>query len=444
MTILYHSHESLFLRWRGTVLPRTWKLTFFTGALALGLCYVYDLERKTVKRGGEASMSFHLFHDAEAFFGLATTFVTFILGFFNSNVYGRWWKLRELVGTVVGKSNDTALLLATYCDGEDPASRKSVREIVRYLGLAQAVLYLAARGEDNEEGLDSLCQKKNASGQAGQLLQKGSKEYKALQSCACAKYSVVYGWLMRTAKHAAENGHLKPMPDTVLYMINMNVSMARGAAADVIMYRNTPIPIAYTHLLEVFVKIYVLIAPVALVPLLLWMAPPVVMLVTFFFYGFLKLGRMMFNPFKDEADSFPTAEYLDDTIDTMVEMIKWIPVGVPTPIGASGESPCSSPGCQAEMAMEMESCPNTPMPDFQDVGDVRGGPDLGAALIDSLEHQGLVQTPPEITKADGIKLVLPPGAVGGASIETLRQRPSQNSSNVSCGSQADWRRASLC
>ena len=48
MTILYHSHESLFLRWRGTVLPRTWKLTFFTGALAFGLCYVYDLERKTV------------------------------------------------------------------------------------------------------------------------------------------------------------------------------------------------------------------------------------------------------------------------------------------------------------------------------------------------------------------------------------------------------------
>jgi len=286
------------------------------------------------------------------------------------------------------------------------------------------------------EGLDSVCQKKNASGVAGQLLQKDSKEYVALKSCKCAKYSVVYGWLMRTAKHAAEKGHFKPMPDTVLYMINMNVSVARGAAADVIMYRNTPIPIAYTHLLEVFVKIYVLIAPVALVPLLLWMAPPVVMLVTFFFYGFLKLGRMMFNPFKDEADSFPTAAYLDDTIDTMVEMVKWIPFGVPNPI-LSLES-CDSPGYQ----MEMETCPNTPMPDFQDVdGD---GPDLGAALIDSLDHEGLAQTPPEIAKAKGIKLVLPPGAVGGASIETLRQRPSQNSSTVSCVSQADWRRASLC
>ena len=91
----------------------------------------------------------------------------------------------------------------------------------------------------------------------------------------------------------------------------MNVTLMRGAAADVMMYRNTPIPMAYTHLLEVFVKIYVLVSPVALVPTLLWVAPPVSMLVTFFFYGFLKLGRMMFNPFKDEPDSFPTTEYLE-------------------------------------------------------------------------------------------------------------------------------------
>ena len=84
-------------------------------------------------------------------------------------------------------------------------------------------------------------------------------------------------------------------------MINIDVSVMRGAAADVMMYRNTPIPMAYTHLLEVFVKIYVLIAPIALVPVLLWVAPIVSMLITFFFYGFLKLGRMMFNPFKDEA-----------------------------------------------------------------------------------------------------------------------------------------------
>jgi len=120
------------------------------------------------------------------------------------------------------------------------------------------------------------------------------------------------------------------MDDTVLYMVNVNVQLMRQAAQDMMMYKKTPIPIAYTHLLEVFVKIYVLTAPVALVPLLLWMAPPVVMLVTFFFYGFLSLGRMMFDPFKDEPDSFPTADWLDELLGSMHEMVELVPGGVPT------------------------------------------------------------------------------------------------------------------
>jgi len=53
------------------------------------------------------------------------------------------------------------------------------------------------------------------------------------------------------------------------------------------------------------------------------------MLVTFFFYGFLKLGRMMFNPFKDEADSFPVWTMLDDTIVSMNEMLTHVEGGCP-------------------------------------------------------------------------------------------------------------------
>jgi len=54
------------------------------------------------------------------------------------------------------------------------------------------------------------------------------------------------------------------------------------------------------------------------------------MLVTFFFYGFLTLGRMMLNPFKDELDSFPAATFLDDTIESMAEMVKWFPPDAPS------------------------------------------------------------------------------------------------------------------
>ena len=75
---------------------------------------------------------------------------------------------------------------------------------------------------------------------------------------------MAYGWFMKRINQLRSRKQLPYMPDTAMYMINIDVSLMRGAAADVMMYRNTPIPMAYTHLLEVFVKIYVLIAPAAL------------------------------------------------------------------------------------------------------------------------------------------------------------------------------------
>lgn len=49
---------------------------------------------------------------------MLTTFVTFVLGFFNSNVFQRWWRLRELCGTVNGRTVDTTVLLASYVSTE--------------------------------------------------------------------------------------------------------------------------------------------------------------------------------------------------------------------------------------------------------------------------------------------------------------------------------------
>jgi len=263
MTILYHSHESLFSRWQGTVLPRAWKLTLFTGVLSFFLCTVYNEHRQTVKRGGSATFSFHLFHDAESFFGMATTFVTFILGFFNASVFGRWWKLRELVGTLIERSVDTSRILTADLDCEDSASREIVHELVRYLALGLAVSLQAACGEDTAEDLDKLCLKDF---KGRKLLQKDGIEYAILKESKAANYNVVYGWfLKKLAQTIPINKSMRPseyIRDK--YMMTVSGQLLREAAGEIMMYKNTPIPLAYTHLLEVFVKIYVLTAPVAL------------------------------------------------------------------------------------------------------------------------------------------------------------------------------------
>jgi len=87
-----------------SVLPDVWRMCAFTVCLAFLLCQVYNPIRRAVRDGQKKTLLFYLFHDCDAFFTMCTTFVTFILSFFNATVYSRWWRLRELCGTVNGKT----------------------------------------------------------------------------------------------------------------------------------------------------------------------------------------------------------------------------------------------------------------------------------------------------------------------------------------------------
>jgi predicted membrane chloride channel (bestrophin family) len=57
------------------------------------------------------------------------------------------------------------------------------------------------------------------------------------------------------------------------------------------------VPLAYTHLLEMMVVMYVLMAPIGLVPRLLWMAVPGCFVTTLIFYGFMCVGPSSPSPY---------------------------------------------------------------------------------------------------------------------------------------------------
>lgn len=87
-----------------SVLPDVWRMCAFTVCLSFLLCQVYNPIRRAVRDGQKKTLLFYLFHDCDAFFNMCTTFVTFILSFFNATVFTRWWRLRELCGTVNGRT----------------------------------------------------------------------------------------------------------------------------------------------------------------------------------------------------------------------------------------------------------------------------------------------------------------------------------------------------
>jgi hypothetical protein len=76
--------------------------------------------------------------------------------------------------------------------------------------------------------------------------------------------------------------HLNP---TVFSLYRLTCERATSAAEDLMMHINQQIPLAYYHLLEVMVTLYILITPIALVPSLLWVAVAVAPIVSLFFYG---------------------------------------------------------------------------------------------------------------------------------------------------------------
>uniref|UniRef100_A0A7S4BG64 Bestrophin homolog n=1 Tax=Chrysotila carterae TaxID=13221 RepID=A0A7S4BG64_CHRCT len=245
-----------------TVLPAVWRMGFFTMTLSLLLCHIYNPMRRSVRDGGKKTLLFYIFQDCDAFFSICTSFVTFILGFSNATVFQRWWRLRELCGTVNGKTVDTAVLISSYARRES-----DLDELFRLLWLAHALHVHSIHNSETDSTLDDLIQEG--------LLREGV-EADALRSCttlaSSTPLSIVYGWFTTKLRESIIRDVPPPMQAAVLTLVQTNISAMRGAAADVLMYLSTPVPLAYTSLLEFMVTIYVLMAPLGLVPRLLWMA----------------------------------------------------------------------------------------------------------------------------------------------------------------------------
>jgi predicted membrane chloride channel (bestrophin family) len=296
----YDPQVSLLWNFSGTVLPRVWPMVFVTSGLSLALCFYFDEIRALVKQEDDphfpinldrrVKMIFYLYKDAEVFLSYATTFLTFILGFFNSVAYTRWWKFRELTGVVLGRTSDTVVMIASHVT-EGPADKlaQTRHELCRLLLLA-----LECHLQDAHLHSDLI------DGRLVGIISPTSREFRALKQLDKARYSVVYGWFLHRLNRAVADGHIAAATVSSVHVsIQANVTLMRGACADVKMFQNQQIPMPYVHLLELLVTVYVFIAPGALVNKLLWVAPVVSGFFTLFFYGFFILGtKILLDPFE--------------------------------------------------------------------------------------------------------------------------------------------------
>mmetsp|Transcript_65378 Transcript_65378/g.210744 ORF Transcript_65378/g.210744 Transcript_65378/m.210744 type:complete len:379 (+) Transcript_65378:110-1246(+) len=322
----YKPGETLLLRVSGTVVPTVWRMSLITAVVTYVACLVYDPLRRGERAetlGHYEKLLLNIFLDMDRVLKYLTGFLTFILGFFNSTVFNRWWQMRELCGNIVEASENTALHVAVFFvrpprgEGDGAAALQAARrDLIRLLGLGHALTLQACHRVRDHEWLI-----------ARRLLERDSDEHKILQRISGPGYNEVYGWYISKAYAYMEQGMVDEKNfSSVMYSQRWALCCASNNAEDLMMHLNQQIPLAYCHLLEVMVTIYCFIAPMALVPSLLWMAIVISPIVTLFFYGFFVLGTsMLMDPFQQDS-GFDTNSFLESCILSMESIEQNVPL----------------------------------------------------------------------------------------------------------------------
>lgn len=357
----YTPGSTLLFRLTGTVIPLVWQMCVCTAAVTYLACVIYDPLRRGKKMEDLDSwqkLLLNIFKDMERILQYFTGFITFILGFFNSIVFNRWWHMRELCGNIVEAQQNAAIHVAVFFVKEPPeakdgaaALRAARRDLVRLLALGQALALQACHRVRDHGWLIERG-----------LLQRGSEEHLVLQGLTSPGYNEVFGWYIAKAYAYMEDGMVDiGLFSSVLHSQRWALLSASNNAEDLMMHLNQQVPLAYTHLLELMTKLYVLITPLALVPSLLWIAIPIAPIVTLFFYGFFQLGTsMLMDPFQKDS-GFDTDALLAASILSMESLEQNVPLSRARSLAdaVEGELPPLSAAFLAK-ASEAVAAPSAP------------------------------------------------------------------------------------
>jgi ion channel-forming bestrophin family protein len=226
-------------------------------------------------------------HIPLALFGSA---IGVILGFRNQSAYGRWWEARILWGSVVNNSRSWARQVLTSMlpskSGEDAELKETQRRMV-YLQIAyvHALRQHLRKLEPwadlapfmDERQMNSLRNEKNVPLAIQEMM--GD----LLRDC------LMRGWIDRMQWRAMDES-LNDLAD------------AQGGAERI---KNTPMPKQYDYFPQLFVQIYCILLPLALVANMGWFTPLGSTLVGFIFLALDKIGRDLEDPFENTIYDVP-------------------------------------------------------------------------------------------------------------------------------------------
>jgi putative membrane protein len=233
-------------------------------------------------------------------FALVGITLSIYLSFRNSAAYDRWWEARRLWGQLVAESRN--LPRATEALLPDPALRR--RFLLCFLSFCH-LLRGSLRGIDVRSEAAAFCGPASTSTQA--LRQMGSDLAKARRSN-----------LLDSIGHRILEERL-----TILTLIETGCERIAS----------TPLPFAYTLLLQRTAYLVCLLLPFGLVAIAGWATPLLTALIAYTFFGLDRLSEELEDPFGTEANDLAL-----DSLCRMCEISVLEALGDPAPAPLAARS----------------------------------------------------------------------------------------------------------
>ncbi len=213
-----------------------------------------------------------------------------IVAFRNQSAYARWWESRTLWGTLVNNSRSWARQVTTVMlplsDSEagelKVVQRRLVYQQIAYVHALRQHLRKLEPWEElvpllSEQELSELRDQKNVPLAIQQMMGR------LLRQCE------VQGWI--------DFEHWRALDANLDDLVD-----AQGGAERI---KNTPMPKQYDYFPQLFVQIYCMLLPLALVTSMGWFTPLGSTLVGFIFLALDKIGRDLEEPFENTIHDVP-------------------------------------------------------------------------------------------------------------------------------------------
>ena len=241
-------------------------------------------------------------HIPLALFGSA---IGIVVAFRNQSAYGRWWEARILWGSVVNNSRSWARQVTTgmlSLKGGEAAELKEIQRRMVYLQIAfvHALRQHLRKLEPWTELARVLEEREIAALRPQKNVPLAIQEMmgQLLLECQAREWIDALQW-------RAMDESLNDLAD------------AQGGAERI---KNTPMPKQYEYFPQLFVHIYCVLLPLALVTSMGWLTPLGSTLVGFIFLALNQIGRDLEDPFENTIFDVPMTS-ITTTIETNLRQI---------------------------------------------------------------------------------------------------------------------------